>query len=91
VVYETPTILAFRDIKPQAATHVLVVPREHHEDAVALASEAPSLLADVIRTAGEVAGREGAQPRRARSNGTRPQAPARWRCPHPATGERRVR
>ena len=59
VVHETPTIVAFRDIKPQSATHVLVVPREHHEDAVALATEAPSLLADVVRTAGEVAEGEG--------------------------------
>src|ERR687888_164519 len=32
-VYETGTTYAFRDIHPQAETHVLVVPREHHEDA----------------------------------------------------------
>jgi histidine triad (HIT) family protein len=59
VVHETPTTLAFRDINPQAATHVLVVPREHHEDALSLATEAPDLLAEVLRAAGEVAGKEG--------------------------------
>jgi histidine triad (HIT) family protein len=59
VVYETPATLAFRDIKPQAATHVLVVPREHYEDALVLATEAPPLLADVVRAAGEVARKEG--------------------------------
>jgi histidine triad (HIT) family protein len=59
VVHETPTTFAFRDIQPQAATHVLVVPREHHEDALALAIEAPQLLADVVSAAGEVARKEG--------------------------------
>lgn len=58
VVHETPTTFAFRDIQPQAATHVLVVPREHHEDALALAIKAPGLLPDVISAAGEVARRE---------------------------------
>jgi histidine triad (HIT) family protein len=59
VVHETPTTLAFRDIHPQAPTHVLVIPRDHHEDALALASEAPQLLAHVVSAAGEVARKEG--------------------------------
>lgn len=59
VVGEAPTALAFRDLHPQAATHVLVVPRAHHEDALALATEAPEVLADVVRLAGEVAAAEG--------------------------------
>ncbi len=29
IVYEDEMVLAFRDINPQAPTHVLVVPREH--------------------------------------------------------------
>lgn len=29
VVYETDKVFAFRDINPQAPTHVLVVPRKH--------------------------------------------------------------
>ena len=28
-VYESPHVVAFRDINPQAPTHILVVPREH--------------------------------------------------------------
>jgi histidine triad (HIT) family protein len=59
VVHESPTTLAFRDIHPQAATHVLVIPRDHHEDALALATEAPALLTDIVRAAGEVARQEG--------------------------------
>jgi len=30
-VYEDDEVLAFRDIHPKAPTHVLVVPKEHHE------------------------------------------------------------
>lgn len=29
LVYEDDTVLAFRDINPQAPTHVLVIPRRH--------------------------------------------------------------
>ena len=32
VVLETDRTLAFRDINPQAPTHVLVIPKEHHAD-----------------------------------------------------------
>ena len=28
-VYESPECVAFRDINPQAPTHILVIPREH--------------------------------------------------------------
>ena len=57
-VLETDTTYAFRDINPQAAVHVLVVPRNHHEDAEALAGT-PSELADVIATGAQVAKQEG--------------------------------
>ena len=59
VVHRTARTLAFRDINPQAATHVLVVPTDHHEDALALATDAPDLLAEVIAAGGEVAKTEG--------------------------------
>ena len=36
VVHETETTVAFRDIEPQAPTHVLVVPRSHQPNAAAL-------------------------------------------------------
>ncbi|KAA2266070.1 histidine triad nucleotide-binding protein [Solihabitans fulvus] len=59
VVRETPTALAFRDINPQASTHVLVVPKSHHPDVVALAKAEPEALAEVFAVAGEVAEAEG--------------------------------
>jgi histidine triad (HIT) family protein len=55
VVRETETTLAFRDINPQAPTHVLVIPKAHYPDAASLAAGAPGLAADVLREAGEVA------------------------------------
>lgn len=59
VVHETDRTLAFRDIHPQAPTHVLVVPKEHHPTVVALGLADPDLLGAVVRAAGEVAVLEG--------------------------------
>ncbi|MFI6682205.1 histidine triad nucleotide-binding protein [Streptomyces sp. NPDC050485] len=58
VVRETATTVAFRDINPQAPSHVLVIPKVHHPDAAALAAAEPAILADVVREAGEVAREE---------------------------------
>lgn len=54
VVAETGQSLAFRDINPQAPTHVLVIPRRHVVDLGALA-EYPQELADVVALASSVA------------------------------------
>jgi histidine triad (HIT) family protein len=59
VVHETETTLAFRDIEPQAPTHVLVIPREHHQDAAALTAEAPDTAVDLLNAAASVAKQEG--------------------------------
>jgi histidine triad (HIT) family protein len=58
VVRETETTFAFRDINPQAPTHVLVIPRLHYPDAATLAATAPDVAADVLRVAGEIAEEE---------------------------------
>lgn len=58
-VHETATTLAFRDVNPQAPVHVLVIPREHHADAAAVADADPSLLSDVLSAAVAVARAEG--------------------------------
>lgn len=59
VVHETETTLAFRDINPQAPTHVVIVPKAHEPHAAALAKAAPGPLADVFVAAGAVAEAEG--------------------------------
>jgi histidine triad (HIT) family protein len=55
VVRESARTLAFRDINPQAPTHVLVIPKEHHATAAELAAEDGDLLAEIVREAHEVA------------------------------------
>jgi histidine triad (HIT) family protein len=59
VVHTTERTLAFRDLAPQAPTHVLVVPRAHYANAVELATGDPEALAELVRTAAAVAVAEG--------------------------------
>ena len=58
IVLETERTVAFRDIAPQAPTHVLVVPRAHHENAAALAEADPVASAELVTTAAAVAAQE---------------------------------
>ena len=59
VVRESARTVAFRDLSPQAPTHVLVVPRTHFETVAALAAADPGLLAEVVGEAAAVADAEG--------------------------------
>ena len=59
VVHETDTTLAFRDIDPKAPVHVLVIPKEHHRDVVALATADPAGAAGLLAAAAAVAEAEG--------------------------------
>jgi histidine triad (HIT) family protein len=61
IIYETPTTLAFRDIKPQAPTHVLVIPKEHQPNVVALGVSSPHGVAELFEAVGAVARLEGLQ------------------------------
>jgi len=53
VVYRTPTVIAIRDINPQAPVHVLVIPTEHVESLNE--AEDATLLGDLLVAAREVA------------------------------------
>lgn len=59
VVHETDRALAFRDVNPQAPTHVLVVPKEHFPDAAALAAADAGWTDELLKVAHTVAGQEG--------------------------------
>ncbi len=59
VVHETDTTLAFRDISPQAPTHVLVIPKVHQPTIAALGAAEPTVLADLVAAADAVASQEG--------------------------------
>jgi histidine triad (HIT) family protein len=58
-VRESSRAIAFRDINPQAPTHVLVIPREHYPNLAALAAAGDGLLDDVAALADQVAQDEG--------------------------------
>jgi histidine triad (HIT) family protein len=59
IVRESARVLTFRDINPQAPTHVLVIPKEHYADIASLAAADEDLLVEVVREAAAVAEDEG--------------------------------
>ncbi|GAA1712022.1 histidine triad nucleotide-binding protein [Fodinicola feengrottensis] len=59
VVRDEARTLAFRDVNPQAPTHVLVIPKRHLPNAAAVLADDPTLLADLFAGAVEVAASEG--------------------------------
>jgi histidine triad (HIT) family protein len=59
VVYENDSVIAFRDIAPQAPVHVLVISRAHHPNAAALGEADPDAAGAVLAAAGVVAKAEG--------------------------------
>jgi histidine triad (HIT) family protein len=56
IVFENESVIAFRDIAPQAPFHVLVVPKTaRHRDVVELAASDPALLAELVSTGSSLA------------------------------------
>jgi histidine triad (HIT) family protein len=58
-VLEGQRTLAFRDINPQAPTHVLVVTKEHYPNLAAVAEAGDGLLDELASQARQVAEAEG--------------------------------
>lgn len=59
VVREDEHTIAFRDLEPQAPTHVLVIPRRHVPNVAALAEQAPDEVVAVVNAVAAVARDEG--------------------------------
>ena len=56
VVRNTPNLLAFRDIEPQAPLHVLIVPKlSGYRNVAQLAADHPEILAEMVTLAEEIA------------------------------------
>ena len=56
IVFESDSIIAFRDIAPRAPIHLLVVPKtEAYANVVELAAADPSLLAEMVSVAQDLA------------------------------------
>ena len=59
-VAETESVLAFRDIRPQAPAHVLLIPKRHvAESAADLGPQHAALLAELFVVAARIAREEG--------------------------------
>ncbi len=58
-VFESDTVVGFRDINPQAPTHVLFVPREHIATINDLDAAHHGLIGEMFSAARDVAEREG--------------------------------
>ena len=59
IVYESESAIAFRDINPQAPTHVLVIPRQHIATINDLDEADRSLVGDLYLAAQQIAAGEG--------------------------------
>jgi len=59
VVTYSDRSLAFRDLNPTAPTHVLVIPKDHIENAAEITAEHAEDVADLFLTAQQVAAQEG--------------------------------
>ena len=58
-VYEDETVLAFRDINPQAPTHVLVVPKVHIPGCDGVTAENSAVVAHIFEVIPQIAAAEG--------------------------------
>ena len=58
-VYEDDRILAFRDIAPQAPTHILVVPKEHIADCNGVNADNSAVVAHIFSVIPRIAKAEG--------------------------------
>ena len=59
LVYESDTAVAFRDINPQAPTHVLVIPRKHISTINDITADDEAVVGSLYSAAREIAAAEG--------------------------------
>ena len=58
-VYEDETILAFRDIAPQAPTHILVIPKAHIASVAEITGENSGVVSHIFEVIPQIAAAEG--------------------------------
>jgi len=59
IIYESDSAIAFRDINPQAPTHVLVIPRKHVATINDLSEEDQEIIGSLYLAAKDIARDEG--------------------------------
>jgi histidine triad (HIT) family protein len=60
VVYRDAEVVAIEDLNPQAPTHLLVMPVEHHDDIVGAAADA-NLVATMFRVGSKLGNERGGE------------------------------
>ncbi len=58
-VYESDLLLAFKDVNPQAPTHILIIPRAHHATLLDVEETDHALMGSVISVANQLAKERG--------------------------------
>lgn len=58
IVYEDDQVFAFRDINPQAPTHVLLIPKTHTRDATTVGAGDAAMLVSLFQAAHTIAKNE---------------------------------
>ena len=58
-VMETEDVLAFRDISPQAPTHILIIPKKHISTINDITDEDTEIMGKLYQVAKEIAAQEG--------------------------------
>jgi len=58
-VYENDQVIAFRDVNPQAPTHVLVIPRKHISTTNDLTADDKNIVGEMLLAAQAVATQDG--------------------------------
>ncbi|MCF6225872.1 MAG: histidine triad nucleotide-binding protein [Xanthomonadales bacterium] len=59
IVYETETVLAFRDINPQAPTHILIIPKEKIRTINDITDHQAGLIGELYLAARDIAKQAG--------------------------------
>ena len=59
ILHSTETVLAFRDLRPEAPTHLLLIPKEHIADVRDLEERHGGMLHDLFQAAAHLAKTEG--------------------------------
>ncbi len=59
IVYESDTAIAFRDINPQAPTHVVIIPRKHIATINDIEPDDHAIVGSLYTAASAIAGEEG--------------------------------
>ncbi|MBI4744004.1 MAG: histidine triad nucleotide-binding protein [Actinobacteria bacterium] len=59
IVFENESVIAFKDINPQAPVHILIVPKEHFTSFLDVSYADTQLVIDIFQAAKKIAQKEG--------------------------------